>query len=90
MVNPVILADYVGEYEIQPGQMLSLKLEGGHLYVDIASDKKRWLEMLAESETVFFIEDSDYVFTFKRDQAGKVTSLVVSVQGMEIEGKKLK
>jgi len=87
-VKPDILAGYVGEYEIQPGQMVSIKLEEGHLYVDIVSNKERWLEMLAESETVFFIEDSAYEFNFTRDGAGRVTGLVLSAQGMKIEGKK--
>ena len=87
-VKPDILADYVGEYEIQSGQVIGIKLEEGHLC--FASEKGKWLEMLAESETVFFIEDSDYVFTFRRDPGGRVTGLVLSVQGMEIEAKKLK
>jgi len=89
-VSPAMLAGYVGEYEIRPGQLIGIKLEGGQLYVDVASGGKRWLELLAESETVFFIEDSDYVFTFGRDPGGRTTSLVLSFKGMEIEGKKLK
>ena len=87
-VNPAILANFVGEYEIRPGQIISFKLEGGHLH--FSSEKGKWVEMLAESETVFFIEDSDYVFTFKTDPGGRVSGFVLSVQGIELAAKKLK
>jgi len=87
-VEAKILADYVGDYEIQPGRIFSVKLVEGGLY--ISSEKDKWTEILPESETRFFVRDSDYVFTFKKDQGGRVTSVVLSLPGIEIEGKKLK
>jgi CubicO group peptidase (beta-lactamase class C family) len=87
-VEPGILADYVGDYEIQPGQIFSVKLVEGHLY--ISNEKDKWVEILPESETRFFVKDSDYVFSFKKDQGGRVTGVVLSLRELEIEGKKLK
>jgi CubicO group peptidase (beta-lactamase class C family) len=87
-VEAAILADYVGDYEIQPGQTFSVKLVEGHLY--ISNEKDKWMEILPESETRFFVKDSDYVFNFKKDQSGKATGVVLSLREIEIEGKKLK
>lgn len=87
-VEPEILADYVGDYEIQPGRIFSVKLAEGHLY--ISSEKDKWVEILPESETRFFVRDSDYVFNFKRDQSRRVTGIVLTLREIEIEGKKLK
>lgn len=87
-VEARILEDYVGDYEIQPERIFSVKLVEGDLY--ISSEKNKWTEILPESETRFFVRDSDYVFTFKKDQGGRVTSVVLSLPGVEIEGKKLK
>jgi CubicO group peptidase (beta-lactamase class C family) len=87
-VEAGILADYLGDYEIQPGRIFSVKLVEGHLY--ISSEKDKWVEILPESETRFFVKDSDYVFNFKKDQGGKVTGIVLSLREIEIEGKKLK
>jgi hypothetical protein len=39
-VEPGILAEYVGDYEIQPGRIFSVKLAEGHLY--ISSEKDKW------------------------------------------------
>jgi CubicO group peptidase (beta-lactamase class C family) len=86
-VEAGILADYVGDYEIQPGRVFSVKLVERHLY--ISSEKDKWVEILPESETRFFVRDSDYVFNFKKDQDGKVTGIVLSLREIEIEGKKL-
>jgi hypothetical protein len=87
-VETKILEDYIGDYELQPGRIYSVKLVEGHLY--ISSEKDKWVEILPESETRFFVMDSDYVFSFKKAQDGRVISVVLSVQGIEIEGKKLK
>lgn len=87
-VEAAILADYVGDYEIQPGQVFSVKLDEGHLY--ISSEKDKWVEILPESETRFFVKDSDYVFNFKRDQGGRVAGIILSIREIEIESKKLK
>lgn len=87
-VDPEILAGYVGEYEIKPDQKFTVKLEGGHLFV--SSEKGRWTEILPESVTTFFVEDSDYVLTFKRNESGRVTSLILSIQGIELKCQKLR
>ena len=87
-VEPGILADYVGDYEIQPGRIFSVKLVDGQLH--ISSEKDKWMELLPESEARFFVRDSDYVFSFKKDQGGSVTSVVLSLREIEFEGKKLK
>jgi len=87
-VEAGILEDYVGDYEIQPGRIFTVKLVEGHLY--ISSEKDKWEEILPESETRFFVPDSDYVFSFKKDQGGRVTGVVLTLREIEIEGKKLK
>jgi hypothetical protein len=84
-VEAKILEDYVGDYEIQPGRIFRVKRVEGQLY--ISSEKDKWTPILPESETRFFVRDSDYVFSFKKELGGRVTGIVLSLREIEIEGK---
>jgi hypothetical protein len=64
-----------------------MRVEDGRLVG--SGDGKYWDEIMAVSETEFFIDGKPYVFTFSRDPDGSVTGLVISYQGMEIPAKKI-
>jgi CubicO group peptidase (beta-lactamase class C family) len=78
----------VGEYEVRPGDSILLRLQDGHLVG--SGDGKTWDEVMAVSETEFFIDGKPYDFSFRRDSTGAVVSMVISYQGMEIPAKKTK
>lgn len=83
-VDPAILADYAGTYDMQPTAIFHIKFEDNHL--DIQSiDGKSWDPLLAENETSFFVKgQEDYRFIFIRDGAGTVTALQVVYQGIQL------
>ncbi|MFB3922133.1 MAG: PQQ-binding-like beta-propeller repeat protein [Terriglobia bacterium] len=74
-VDPKILAAYVGEYETMPGQNLAITLEGDKLMAQSQGRDKR--ELLAETETRFFLSDLPTEFEFVRDSQGAVEKLML-------------
>lgn len=87
-IDPSIFEEVTGQYEVKPGDNIFLRVEDGRLVG--SGDGNEWDEVLAVSETEFFIDGKPYSFTFNRDSDGTVTGLVISYQGMEIPAKKVK
>jgi len=87
-IDSMIYGDVVGEYEVQSGDFILLKVKEGHLVG--SGDGKFWDEVMAVSATEFFIDGKPYVFTFSRNSAGMVIGLVISYQRMKIPVKKIK
>ena len=77
-----------GDYEVRPGDWVLLRLKDGHLVG--SGDGKTWDDVMALSETEFFIDGKPYDFIFSRDSTGTVIGMVISYQGMEIPAKKIK
>jgi hypothetical protein len=78
-VDPKILDDYVGQYELAPGFVLSITREADKLWAQ-ASEQPR-AELFPESETKFFLKAVDAQVTFVRDASGRVTRLVLHQTG---------
>ncbi len=87
-IDPSIFDAVTGQYEVQPGDSIFLKVEDGRLVG--SGDGNYWDDVMAVSETEFFIDGKPYYFTFSRDSDGTVTGLVIFYQGMEIPAKKIK
>ena len=87
-VDPAIFDIAVGEYEVQPGDFILLKIEDGRLLG--SGDGQYWDEVMAVSEDLFFIDGKPYDFMFNRDAEGTVTGLVIYYQGLEIPAKKIR
>ena len=71
-----VLAQYVGVYEVRPGQSFTIALVGDNLRV--TNPQGVTFAMFAESETKFFGRDLDVQFEFSVDAGGKATQLVTS------------
>jgi hypothetical protein len=54
-----------------------------------AGSDGEWAEMLAESETRFFIDGEDHVFDFVRDKGGAVSAIDLEIQGMVLRLKRV-
>jgi CubicO group peptidase (beta-lactamase class C family) len=80
-VDRAILEDYVGAYELAPGQVIEVILGDDGI---VMGGGEQWLPVAAESETRFFAEVDDIRITFVRDASGRVTSLILETQGMEL------
>jgi CubicO group peptidase (beta-lactamase class C family) len=81
-LDPAILSTYVGTYEMRPGQQLRVKMEDGQLFV--TGQDGKWEPLYAESETRFFVQESDYCFVFVVDEAGKLIGVSIEIQGLTL------
>jgi hypothetical protein len=73
-VDPKLLDTYVGQYELSPKQLLTLRREGQHLMAQVTGQP--WFVVHAESETRFFWKVVPAQFTIQKGKDGKVESLL--------------
>jgi hypothetical protein len=78
-VDPKIYAAYAGDYELQPGAVLTISKEENRLMAQLTGQQK--FEIFPESETKFFYQVVDAQISFKKDMQGKVTGLVLHQRG---------
>ena len=87
-VSVKILESYVGEYEVEPGFMITITQSGGYLYERATGQAQ--FELFAESPTEFFLKMGDVQVTFLKDASGAVTHLVLYQNGLEHTARKIK
>lgn len=85
-VDPAIFDAYVGEYELQPGFVLSVTREGGRLMTQATGQPK--VEIFPSSETEFFLKVVDAQITFVRGPGGAVDQLVLHQGGRDIPARR--
>ncbi|HEX7184527.1 MAG TPA: DUF3471 domain-containing protein, partial [Thermoanaerobaculia bacterium] len=86
-VNPEILKSYAGRYELVPGVVFDVTVEGDKLMVQITGQPR--VQVYPESETRFFYKVVEAQITFQRDSDGKVTGLVLHQGGRDQAAKKI-
>jgi hypothetical protein len=86
-VDAKVLDSYVGRYEL-PIFVLAITKEGDRLFGQPEGDTKE--ELTPESETEFKVERVNAKVKFVKDDKGEVTGIVVTLNGQEIQGKRLK
>jgi tetratricopeptide (TPR) repeat protein len=87
-LDPNILNDYIGQYELSRDFIITITQHSGHLYAENAGQQK--VEIFAESDDVFFFKAVDAQITFTRDEKGKVTGLLLFDGIREALGFKIK
>jgi CubicO group peptidase (beta-lactamase class C family) len=87
-VAPAIFDAYVGEYELAPGFVLRVYREGEKFMTQATGQGP--VEILATSETTFSPKTFPGKLTFVKDPDGKVTSMILSQNGRDVNGKKIK
>lgn len=86
-IDPALLDQYAGSYEVEPGDNMIVVKEGEALYLD---DHGRKAEILPEGNDQFFIHyPGDILVIFQRDEEGNISGLVFSMNGRELPAKKL-
>ena len=75
-VDPKILAQYTGTYELRPGFDLIITLEGDKLFSQATGQGK--VQIFPETETKFFLKVVDAQVEFFKDEKGAVTHLVLN------------
>jgi D-alanyl-D-alanine carboxypeptidase len=86
-IDPRILDQYIGQYEMRPGAVLTISREGDSLMAQGPGGRK--LEIFPSSETRFFVTAPAVTFTFVKGPDGKVTHVVVLQGGTETQAKKI-
>lgn len=83
-IDPALLENYAGTYELGPEFYLTVTTENGRLLVQATGQDQ--LEALPESETKFFLKTVDAQITFTLGADGKATGLTLHQAGQNIAG----
>jgi hypothetical protein len=78
-LDPKILNTYVGQYELAPEAIFTIRRDGEKLRAQLTGQPS--VPILPESETDFFYTVVDAQLTFVKDAKGKVTELVLHQNG---------
>ena len=81
-VDSLVLARYVGEYELAPTFHITVTREGASLFLQATAQPR--FRIYAESDSTFFLKVVDAEVTFRPD------ALVLQQNGQQIPGKKLR
>lgn len=87
-VDPEILSEYAGEYELTPEFAVSVTAKDGRLFIQGTGQPP--FELFAETDTVFFLKDVPAILNFVKDEQGKVSHIVLKQGGGEATAKKIK
>lgn len=86
-VDPAVLAGYAGRYEITPTFILTVRPDGGRLFIQATAQQE--FEVYAESDTEFFYRVVNAQISFARPEGGAAPSLVLHQNGRDMPGKRL-
>jgi CubicO group peptidase (beta-lactamase class C family) len=87
-LSPEILKQYIGSYEMQPGRVVGITLENGHLMA--TTDQKQ--EMYVQVNNHFIVDDGTHqiIIQFDSNPKGEINSLYFYNGGQKITCKKIK
>jgi enterochelin esterase family protein len=86
-VDSKTLDAYVGQYELAPNVLLSLRREGSFLMANVTGQP--WLAVYAESETKFYWKVVDAQFTIQLDKDGNVEGLLFEQGAAKLKARKI-
>ncbi len=87
-IDPELLAQYVGEYELQPGFVLTFRARDGRLFTQATGQSE--FEVYRSSSDQFFLKVVDAKISFVRDDTGVVSSLILHQGGRDMPAKRIK
>jgi CubicO group peptidase (beta-lactamase class C family) len=87
-IDPAVYSDYIGEYELAPGAVVTITRVGNKLISQGPGQPQA--ELLPESPTTFFLRDVDASFIFIKDESGRVVQLNIRRGGREFQAKRIK
>jgi serine-type D-Ala-D-Ala carboxypeptidase/endopeptidase len=81
-VDPAIYKNYIGKYQLAPGAVFTIALEGNHLQAQLTGQPA--IEIFPESEKEYFYKVVDAQITFETDGNGPATSLTLHQNGRDV------
>jgi hypothetical protein len=86
-IDPSIYDAYVGQYELSPTLIFSVRREGDKLIGTPPNGRE--VELLPENESTFFVEGLSVRTVFVKDASGQVTQMIFRGQGDDLKMKKI-
>jgi hypothetical protein len=86
-VDPKLFDGFVGRYQLAPGFILTVTREGAHLFAQATGQGKA--EIFPESDREYFYKVVDAQITFKTDNQGNATELILHQNGQDMPAKRL-
>ncbi|HEY0723248.1 MAG TPA: DUF3471 domain-containing protein, partial [Pyrinomonadaceae bacterium] len=87
-IDPAILSAYAGIYEEPETGKMTVSMKNKTLYLQAPQLGPEPQELYPESSTNFFILSNDVTFTFRKDENGNVSKIIVHAFGQSFEVKK--
>jgi CubicO group peptidase (beta-lactamase class C family) len=87
-LQPEVLKQYVGDYQLAPGAILSVTLEADQLETQLTGQEK--IPVFAETENKFFPKVVNAELEFTKDTSGKITQLILHQGGRDMPARKVK
>jgi CubicO group peptidase (beta-lactamase class C family) len=86
--DPALMKSFCGQYELQPGVIVSITLEGEKLFVEAPGLAKTTLAQSSSNE--FVLKEMNARIVFVSEEAGKVTSAKMFIDGQEVVAPRMK
>jgi hypothetical protein len=86
-VDPTILQEYTGRYELAPSFVIDVSVQDGRLTAQLTGQQR--FPLYAESDSEFFYTVVDAQITFVRNEAGDVDELVLHQGGRDQQAKRI-
>jgi CubicO group peptidase (beta-lactamase class C family) len=86
-VPDTILEKYAGQYQVEPGTVLTITRQGNNLYGQVTGQGK--VQLFAEAQNKFFLKVADVAIEFIMNDKGETTGAVLYENGAH-QAKKIK
>ena len=87
-VSEELLKKYVGQYELQPGFIVSIRLDQGSMIAQATGQPS--IRMVARSENEFFNDQYKVAITFQKDDKGTVNQFTLNQNGQTVVAPRMK
>jgi hypothetical protein len=81
------LQGYAGRYQSQPGELITITVEGSRIYIQENDSTK--LELFAADQRQFFTKIFGLQIEFEVDARGRATALTTKARGMAFRAERL-
>jgi hypothetical protein len=78
-IDSEINKNYVGQYQLAPGVIITMSLKDNHLYTQLTGQQP--IEVFPESEREFFLKVVDAQLVFESDGRGLATAVTLRQNG---------
>jgi hypothetical protein len=82
-----LLLTYAGKYELQPGMVATITAESNELFAEAQGLQKT--KMIPLSSSKFAVKEADAEVTFIADENGRITKMMVYIQGQQVTALRL-